>query len=63
MAEEKTAPKEKKTKKVEAYKPGKNCPKCGSRMAEHADRNTCGKCGYTEWKKEQPKVDNPGKKV
>ncbi len=59
MAENKPAAgaptKEKKTKKVEPYKPGKLCPKCSSRMAEHADRNTCGKCGYTEWKKEAQK--------
>ncbi|MEM3781537.1 MAG: 30S ribosomal protein S27ae [Candidatus Micrarchaeaceae archaeon] len=35
-----------------AYKQAKKfCPKCGSRMAEHADRFACGKCGYTEWSK------------
>lgn len=30
----------------------KECPKCGPGvyMAEHADRNACGKCGYTEFK-------------
>ena len=29
------------------------CPRCGSGvfMAEHKDRQTCGKCGYTKWKK------------
>jgi small subunit ribosomal protein S27Ae len=29
------------------------CPKCGSGvfLAEHADRMTCGKCGYTKYKK------------
>jgi small subunit ribosomal protein S27Ae len=29
------------------------CPKCGPGvfMATHKDRFTCGKCGYTEWKK------------
>lgn len=29
------------------------CPKCGPGvfMAEHADRVSCGKCGYTEFKK------------
>jgi len=29
------------------------CPKCGPGvfMADHGDRFTCGKCGYTEWKK------------
>ena len=28
------------------------CPKCGPSfyMAEHANRRTCGKCGYTEFK-------------
>lgn len=28
------------------------CPKCGVGvfMASHKDRNTCGKCGYTEFK-------------
>lgn len=28
------------------------CPKCGSGvfMAQHRDRQTCGNCGYTEWK-------------
>ena len=30
----------------------KTCPKCGDGvfMAEHADRLSCGKCGYTEFK-------------
>lgn len=34
------------------YKPGKNCPKCGAgvRLAEHANRRACGKCGYFEKK-------------
>jgi len=29
------------------------CPKCGEAvfMAEHKDRTSCGKCGYTEFKK------------
>ncbi|OPX75725.1 MAG: 30S ribosomal protein S27ae [Methanosaeta sp. PtaB.Bin018] len=29
------------------------CPRCGNGvfMAEHANRNSCGKCGYTEFKK------------
>ena len=28
------------------------CPKCGAGvfMANHKDRNTCGKCGFTSWK-------------
>lgn len=31
---------------------GRNCPKCGPGvfLAEHKDRNSCGKCGYTEFK-------------
>ncbi len=31
----------------------KFCPRCGPGvvMAEHADRTSCGKCGYTEFKK------------
>ena len=36
----------------------KNCPKCGDGvfLAEHANRISCGKCGYTEFKKrEEPK--------
>ena len=30
------------------------CPKCGPGifMALHKERVTCGKCGYTEWKKQ-----------
>ncbi|BAB59623.1 ribosomal protein small subunit S31 [Thermoplasma volcanium GSS1] len=29
------------------------CPRCGPGvfLAEHADRFTCGRCGYTEFKK------------
>jgi len=29
------------------------CPKCGPGvfLAEHEDRYSCGKCGYTEFKK------------
>jgi|ADurb_Met_02_Slu_FD_contig_31_1618534_length_1859_multi_10_in_0_out_0_5 small subunit ribosomal protein S27Ae len=31
---------------------GRNCPKCGPGvfLGEHKDRNSCGKCGYTEFK-------------
>ncbi len=31
----------------------KFCPRCGEGvfLAEHGDRRTCGKCGYTEFKK------------
>lgn len=30
----------------------KTCPKCGDGifMAEHSNRLSCGKCGYTEFK-------------
>jgi small subunit ribosomal protein S27Ae len=27
------------------------CPRCGDvLLAEHEDRQHCGKCGFTEWK-------------
>ncbi|MDH7594225.1 MAG: 30S ribosomal protein S27ae [Methanomicrobiales archaeon] len=31
----------------------KSCPRCGTGvfLAEHKDRLSCGKCGYTEFKK------------
>ena len=31
----------------------KSCPRCGPGilMADHKDRVSCGKCGYTEFKK------------
>ena len=31
----------------------RECPKCGAGvfMAQHPDRVSCGKCGYTEFKK------------
>ena len=31
----------------------KYCPRCGPGfvMADHKDRTTCGKCGYTEFRK------------
>ncbi|MCD6468167.1 MAG: 30S ribosomal protein S27ae [Thermoplasmata archaeon] len=33
----------------------KTCPKCGEGvfLAEHKDRWTCGRCGYTEFKKNE----------
>ncbi|MGD1835365.1 MAG: 30S ribosomal protein S27ae [Nitrososphaeraceae archaeon] len=33
----------------------KNCPRCGNGvfMAQHKDRNTCGKCGFTEFLKKK----------
>ena len=42
--------KEESKKSVKPYKSGKMCPKCNSRMADHADRYSCGRCGYTEFK-------------
>jgi small subunit ribosomal protein S27Ae len=63
MADEKKAPKAKTPRKAkkDAYKIDggkvtrlkKHCPKCGPGvfMAEHDDRVSCGKCGYTEFKK------------
>lgn len=31
-----------------------SCPKCGEGvfLADHKDRQHCGKCGYSRWKKE-----------
>jgi ubiquitin-small subunit ribosomal protein S27Ae len=26
----------------------RTCPKCGVFMGKHKNRNSCGKCGYTE---------------
>ena len=42
----------KKKKKPRIYKKGRGCPRCGSgtRLAEHKDRFSCGKCGYYEKK-------------
>lgn len=39
--------------KAERIKP--TCPKCGpgTFMATHKDRVSCGKCGYTEFKKKE----------
>ncbi len=43
---------DKKPKKVDKFREAeKFCPKCGVRMGVHADRYTCGRCRYTEWKK------------
>lgn len=32
-----------------------SCPRCGDGvfLANHADRLSCGKCGYTEYKKKE----------
>jgi len=40
----------------------KNCPKCGEGvfLADHKDRLSCGKCGYTEFKsKKQESSETP----
>ena len=31
------------------------CPRCGDGtfLAEHSDRHSCGKCGYTEFKSQK----------
>ncbi|MDD1666632.1 MAG: 30S ribosomal protein S27ae [Methanomicrobiales archaeon] len=33
----------------------RHCPRCGPGvlMAEHKDRVSCGRCGYTEFKKKE----------
>jgi small subunit ribosomal protein S27Ae len=56
------APKKKVTSKRDAYEVSGDkvtrkkptCPKCGPGvfMATHGDRKSCGKCGYTEFKKQ-----------
>ena len=39
----------------------KSCPKCGSGifLAEHANRRSCGKCGYSEAKAAAPATAKP----
>jgi len=39
----------------------KNCPKCGDGvfLADHKDRLSCGKCGYTEFKAKKPEEEKP----
>ncbi|MDP3742060.1 MAG: 30S ribosomal protein S27ae [Candidatus Micrarchaeota archaeon] len=41
-----------KKNKPKVYSAGKNCLKCGSgnKLANHKDRLSCGKCGYSESK-------------
>ncbi|MBU0586799.1 30S ribosomal protein S27ae [Candidatus Micrarchaeota archaeon] len=48
----KSAAPKKEKKKRGPYKAGKSCPKCGAgvKLAEHKNRNSCGKCGYFEKK-------------
>ena len=52
-APDKAPAKTEKKKSRKPYKPSRMCPKCNSRMAEHADRYTCGKCAYTEFKQKK----------
>jgi len=62
MAEEEKKKSKKQARKIHDYyeikeykleRKRKKCPKCGSGvfLGEHSDRSSCGKCGYTEWKK------------
>ena len=39
----------------------RHCPKCGDGffLADHKDRLSCGKCGYTEFKKSGKKPVTP----
>jgi small subunit ribosomal protein S27Ae len=49
---EKAPAKKEKKGKPKAYRKLRSCPKCGhgTRLAEHKDRFSCGKCGYMEKK-------------
>ena len=39
----------------------RHCPKCGDGffLAEHKNRFSCGKCGYTEFKSGRKKIPKP----
>ncbi len=41
----------------------RSCPKCGAGvfLAEHADRRSCGRCGYSESKTPPPPRAKPTK--
>ncbi len=41
----------------------RSCPKCGpgTFLAEHADRRSCGRCGYSESKTPPPAKGKPAK--
>ncbi len=62
MTKKKPGKPKKKIKKGEMYeiegdkasKKRNECPKCGSGnfLAKHADREHCGRCGYTKWEKQ-----------
>jgi small subunit ribosomal protein S27Ae len=50
------------TKGEQLVRTHKVCPKCGSGvfLAEHGDRRSCGKCGYSESKAPpKPKAGKP----
>ncbi len=58
VKEKKKSPSSKKWEKYDTSgekvdRKNKNCPKCGDGvfMARHHDRDTCGKCSYTEFRK------------
>ena len=54
--EKKAAPAKKEKKTFKPYKEAaKRCPKCSSRLGDHKDRFSCGKCGYSEFKKQEKK--------
>ena len=54
--EKKPAPAKKEKKTFKPYKEAlKRCPKCSSRLGDHKDRFSCGKCGYSEFKKVEKK--------
>ncbi len=49
-----SAPKSKyEIKEGKVSRKNQSCPRCGDGvfLANHADRLSCGKCGYTEYKK------------
>ncbi len=39
----------------------RSCPKCGpgTFLAEHSNRRSCGRCGYSELKEPTPKESKP----
>ena len=43
----------------------RHCPKCGDGffLADHKDRLSCGKCGYTEFKKSGKKPVAPNNEI
>jgi len=45
--------KAKEKKKVNPYKQRRACPKCGTgvHLAEHGNRFSCGRCGYSEMRR------------